>query len=89
MITGIPAPLTARQREILDWVGAFTTREGRPPSYREIATGLAIKHHSTAQFHMGSLRRLGWIRWIKGRSFSLEFYHPDGTWHRTPPPKTL
>ena len=89
MITGVPGPLTPKQRAILDWVGAFTTREGRPPSYREIAAGLAIKHHSTAQFHMVSLRRLGWLRWIPGRSLSLEFYHPDGTWHRTPPPKTL
>jgi len=89
MNTGTPAPLTPRQRDILDWVGAFTTREGRPPSYREIAAGMAIRHHSTAQFHMGSLRRLGWLRWIKGRSLSLEFFHPDGTWHRTPPPKVL
>jgi SOS-response transcriptional repressor LexA len=89
MISGIPAPLTPRQREILDWVGAFTTSEGRPPSYREIAAGLAIRHHSTAQHHMNSLQALGHVRWIKGRHCSLEFFHPDGTWHPTPPPKLL
>jgi SOS-response transcriptional repressor LexA len=91
MISGTPAPLTPRQRQILDWVGAFTITEGRPPSYREIADGLVIKHHSTAQHHMNSLRALGWVRWDSRprRSLSLEFFHPDGTWHRTPPPKVL
>jgi SOS-response transcriptional repressor LexA len=87
MTDAVPGPLTAQQRQILDWVGAFTTDNGHPPSYRDIAIGMGIKHHSTAQHHMNSLRRLGWARWIKGRSLSLEFFHPDGTWQTTPPPK--
>jgi hypothetical protein len=46
-----------------------------------------MKCHSTAQHHMGSLRQLGWIRWTPGRSNTLQFFHPDGTWLSTPPPK--
>lgn len=89
MTDAVPGPLTAQQRQILDWVGAFTTANDRPPSYREIAAGLGMKSHSTAQFHLLNLQRFGWLRWLKGRSFSLEFFHPDGTWHKLPPPKLL
>ncbi len=87
MISGAPGPLTAQQRQILDWVGNFTTANGRPPSYRETSAALGMRCHSTAQHHLCSLRRLGWVRWTPGRSQTLEFFHPDGTWHPTPPPK--
>jgi len=42
--------------------------------------------HSVAQHHLNSLRRLGKIRWEKSLPGSLQFHHPDGTWHPTPPP---
>ena len=88
MISGAPGAVTPRQRQILDWIGAFALVHDRPPSYREIANGLAMKSHSTAQHHLLALRELGWVRWIHGRHCSLEFHHPDGTWHPTPPPAT-
>lgn len=87
MISGAPGPLTALQRRILDKAGAFVIQHGRAPSYREMADVLGYMQHSTVQHHMGSLRRLGWVRWTPGRSQTLEFFHPDGTWHPTPPPK--
>lgn len=87
MITGVPGPLTAQQRQILDWVGDYVKQHGRAPSYQDVADGFAYSYRSTAQHHMNSLRRLGWVRWEKGRSQTLEFFHPDGTWHSTPPPK--
>ena len=89
MTDAVPGRLVKEQRAILDWVGAFVLANDRGPSYREIADGIGYAHRSTAQHHMSSLRRLGWLRWISGRSNTLEFYHPDGTWHPTPPPKTL
>ena len=89
MTDAVPGPLTAQQRQILDWVGTYTLANGRTPSYREAAAALGMKCHSTAQHHFCSLRRQGWIRWTRGRSQTLEFFHPDGTWHPTPPPKTL
>jgi hypothetical protein len=55
----------------------------------EIADALGYMQHSTVQHHMGSLRRLGWVRWTPRRHNTLEFFHPDGTWSRTPPPKVL
>ena len=89
MTEAVPGPLTAQQRQILDLVGAFTTTNGRPPSYREAAVALGMACHSTAQHHFCSLRRLGYLRWEKGRSQTLQFFHPDGTWQPTTPPKTL
>lgn len=89
MISAVPGQLKKEQRAVLDWVAAFVTKHGRGPSYQEIAEGIGYAYRSTAQHHMSSLRSLGWLRWIPGRSNTLEFYHPDGTWHPTPPPKVL
>jgi SOS-response transcriptional repressor LexA len=93
MTLSTPDPLTARQQyalarqqQVLDWIGAYVRTNGRPPSYRDIASGLAMGSHSVAQHHLNSLRRLGRIRWEKGLLGSLQFHHPDGTWHTTPPP---
>jgi hypothetical protein len=41
---------------------------------------------SSAIIGVGSSERLGKIRWEKGLPGSLQFHHPDGTWHPTPPP---
>lgn len=87
MISAAPGPLTKEQRQILDWIGDYTIDHGYAPSYREIAQGFGYAHHSTAQHHMRNLRRLGWVRWVSGRSNTLQFFHPDGTWQSTPPPK--
>jgi repressor LexA len=87
MISGVPGDLIPQQRRVLDWVGAHVLQFGRPPSYRETAAALGMRCHSTAQHHMCSLRRLGYVRWTPGRSQTLEFFHPDGTWHPVPPPK--
>ena len=87
MSESIPEPLTAQQRVILDWLGAFVQQHNYRPSYQQVADSFGLRFRSTAQHHLGSLRQLGWIRWDSGRSQTLEFYHPDGTWHRTPPPR--
>jgi repressor LexA len=89
MISAVPGELTARQREILDWLGRYVIDKGYAPTYSEVARAFGMKCHSTAQHHMGSLRQLGWIRWTPGRSNTLQFFCPDGTWSRFPPPKVL
>lgn len=37
-----PRPLTARQREVLEFIADFQVREGRPPKIREIAEHLSL-----------------------------------------------
>lgn len=85
MITA-PGELTAQQQEILDWVKRYVLSAGCPPSYRQIARAMGMKYHSTAQHHLKRLQALGHVRWSHGNTETLEFLHPDGTWHPTPPP---
>lgn len=49
-LPGLPSrPLTDRQRDVLEFVGEYIRANGRPPTIREIAEGLAYR--STSSVH--------------------------------------
>jgi len=53
--------LTARQREILDWITGFIDEHGLPPTVREI--GSAFDMQSSSVFdHLQALQRKGYLR---------------------------
>jgi len=54
-------PLNLRQQQCLDFIAAWTAAEGRPPTLREIAAGLGLEQHSSAQRLVEALARKGWI----------------------------
>lgn len=54
-------PLNPRQQQALDFIAAWTAAEGRPPTLREIAAGLGLEQHSSAQRLVEALARKGWI----------------------------
>jgi repressor LexA len=54
-------PLSPRQQHCLDFIAAWTAAEGRPPTLREIAAGLCLEQHSSAQRLVEALARKGWI----------------------------
>lgn len=57
----MPEPLSPRQQHCLDFIAAWTAAEGRPPTLREIAAGLGLEQHSSAQRLVEALARKGWI----------------------------
>ena len=54
--------LTPRQQQVLDFIAAHSAAEGRPPTLREIAEGLGLRQHSSAQAHVEALTRKGHLR---------------------------
>lgn len=54
--------LTARQREVLDFVVAFRDREGRFPTGPEIAKHFGFKDPSPAYQHLDALEAKGYLR---------------------------
>ena len=52
------------QKNICDYIAAFTKERRYPPSIREICEGLGYKSPSTVAFHLNRLEELGVI--IKG-----------------------
>jgi repressor LexA len=54
--------LTARQREILDFIERQMRQRGYPPSVREIGEAVGLTSPSTVHTHLSTLQRLGFLR---------------------------
>jgi repressor LexA len=67
--------LTARQREVYDFVRSFIATRRYPPTIREIAEhfGFSVKG---SYDHLKALKRKGYVRGARGRSRALEIV-PD------------
>jgi repressor LexA len=65
-------PLTKRQKEILDYLGAFIEEQGYAPSFEEIAESFGYSSLATVHEHLSNLERKGYIRKSYNESRSLE-----------------
>ena len=63
--------LTARQRQILDWIRAHIETTGMPPTRAEIASGLGFSTASSAEDHLQALAKKGAIELKPGASRGL------------------
>ena len=54
--------LTKRQKEILEFIGAFRAREGISPTHREICEHFGFSSYGTAHKHLKLLTRKGFLR---------------------------
>jgi len=55
-------PLTARQRQVLDFIDAEVVRRGYPPSVREIGDAVGLSSPSTVHAHLAALQDKGYLR---------------------------
>lgn len=55
-------PLTARQRQILDFIATQMRDHGYPPSVREIGEAVGLTSPSTVHSHLATLQRLGYLK---------------------------
>jgi repressor LexA len=74
-----PAPaLTARQRQILDWIRTHIDTTGMPPTRAEIAHGLGFSTASSAEDHLQALARKGALEIVPGTSRGLRLKDRPG-----------
>ncbi len=66
-----PEDLTARQRNILDYVVEFSETSGYPPSIREIGDFFQIRSTNAVSDHLRALERKGWLARSEGQSRGL------------------
>jgi repressor LexA len=73
-------PLTARQREILDFIEHQNNVRGYPPSVREIGEAVGLTSPSTVHTHLLTLQRLGYLRRdpTKPRAIEVRFDPTSG-----------
>src|SRR5260370_17582006 len=73
----MPEPLTARQREILEY-GRFRQKiRSYPPTVREIGEAVGLSSSSTVQNHLNTLERMGYIRRDPTKSRTIEVVDID------------
>ena len=70
-----PLPLTARQREVLEWIKANMAYYS--PTVREIAAAMSIKSPHGVTVHLEALERKGYIRMAQGKPRGIEVVHAD------------
>jgi len=70
--------LTARQRQILDWIRSFVASSGMPPTRAEIAEGLGFSTPSSAEDHLQALAKKGAIEIVPGAARGLRLRDVPG-----------
>jgi len=74
-----PTPrLTARQRQILDWIGSYIEANAMPPTRAEIAAGLGFSTPSSAEDHLRALAKKGALELLPGSSRGLRLKRTPG-----------
>lgn len=71
-------PLTARQREVLNFVRGFAAHQGYPPTVREIGEHFGFVPRSVFD-HLKALERKGYLRRRSSKSRSLEILDGSGS----------
>lgn len=69
--------LTARQREVLDFIRHFMSQAGYPPTVREIGAHFGFVPRSVFD-HLKALERKGYLRRTASKSRSLQILEPSG-----------
>ena len=68
--------VTRRQKEILDFLESFVTRNGYSPSFEEIARGMSLKSLATVHKHITNLEKKGMLDRVHNRSRSIDVLPP-------------
>lgn len=64
--------ITRRQKEVIDFLSTFTSRNGYSPSYEEIAAGLGLSSLATVHKHVTNLQNKGLLQRSHNRSRSID-----------------
>lgn len=64
--------LTARQKEVLEYLKTFSLQHGYMPSLAEIGRALGLSSLATVSKHVENLRRKGYITRVWNRSRGIE-----------------
>jgi repressor LexA len=73
-----PLRLTARQRQVLDWIRSFIEANRMPPTRAEIAAGLGFSTPSSAEDHLQALAKKGALEIVAGASRGLKLKQLPG-----------
>ncbi len=64
--------LTKYQKQVLDFIKSYTTKNGYAPSLEEIKKHLKISSVSTAHFHIKNLQKAGYLKKLKNQPRAIK-----------------
>jgi repressor LexA len=70
--------ITARQKQVLEFIRNYINRDGFPPTVRDIASCLKIISLNAVRRHLLALEKKGYIRIEPGRSRGLQLLDQSG-----------
>lgn len=73
------APLTDRQRQVLEYIDEEIRSRGYPPSVREIGEAVGLSSPSTVHAHLGALQDKGYLRRDPTKPRAIEISADPGT----------
>ena len=79
--------LTARQRQILDFILETVADRGYPPAVREIGAAVGLSSPSTVHSHLSALTKAGYLRRDPSKPRAIEVIDPgtdEASLHRAP-----
>jgi repressor LexA len=72
----LPMAVTRRQKEIIDFLESFVSRNGYSPSFEEIARAMGLKSLATVHKHITNLEKKGLLDRVHNRSRSIDILPP-------------
>lgn len=63
--------MTARDREVLDFIKEYAVREGMLPTMREIGVGVKLASVNTVHLHIHNLEKEGLLE-IRGKRYKVK-----------------
>ncbi len=69
--------ISAKQREILNFIKSESLQKGYPPSVREICTAVHLKSTSSVHSHLETLEKNGYIRRDATKPRAIEILDDD------------
>lgn len=69
--------LTAKQKEILDYIKSVTLEKGYPPTVRDICEAVSLKSTASVHAHLNSLQNKGYIKKDPSKPRAIEITDED------------
>ena len=73
------AELTAKRKEILDFIAQQQSKRGYPPSVREIGEAVGLTSSSTVHAHLNTLQKLGYLKRDPTKPRAIEVRYDPGS----------
>lgn len=71
------SPITKKQKEALDFIGAYKKKKGYAPSLEEIKKHLGLSSVSTAHHHVKALESLGYLSKEENQPRGIEIFQSE------------